>query len=272
VYDPRRFDAQLKAAGYEELPSFFILDEHDHVRDDGKGVEKFDRARLERIAAALNARNAPPPISVGHTLRGQPSHMQPPLAGVATNHRVEFFKKDPVTGRDLFGVRSTPWAMPGSREQFKRNPRRSIELWVGRDGDDIDPIAILGSTTPRRDLDLHLFSRSPDPTRYHFSREVDMPDDPNNPNDPGTRTKIGDMTIDELAAGLLKTAPFAKMMQTTQEMDDLLSSEDPSQSAGNPPGEPPPGGAPPGAMPPPGGPPGAGAPPPGPPGQEPPPE
>lgn len=173
-----RLHQRLSQSGYERLPErVFLLDEHRHERDDGAGYIDFDRPFLERIAAKLNFRahvtGSPPLFCLGHTRPGRPEAEQPRATGAASDFSVDFYYKDPKTGRDVYAISAQPWAMPGEKETFKRYPRRSIELWVGKDGEcDIDPIALLGPTTPRRDIGVHLFQR-PQDDRYFLTRELE---------------------------------------------------------------------------------------------------
>src|SRR5207245_1881416 len=111
--------------------------------------------RLARMADLQNqrvtGRNDATPIILGHTEDNVPESEQPPIVGLASRFRL---------GRLPDGksaVFARPWAAPGQVDTFRKNPRRSVELWL--DPDAIDPIALLGATTPRRDLGLHLFAR-----------------------------------------------------------------------------------------------------------------
>jgi hypothetical protein len=150
--------------GEVELPRFFILDEHEFPDDKtGKRV-KLTKERLEKIAARCNARgrelDSLVPIIPGHTIDDAPETDQPPIVGYAVNFAVEPFFN---TGR--YAIACTPLAKSADHvKYFKAMPRRSVELWL--DPDDIDPIAILGATTPRRDLGMHRFARL-----HRFSRE-----------------------------------------------------------------------------------------------------
>lgn len=247
MYAP--IEQKLRQHGYVPLPRFVIIDEHTHVRQDGRGVEHFDRARLERLAQKLNykaeVKNSPLPAAVGHTRPGQPEHMQPKVAGYCTHYTVEPFERDPQTGQVKYAIWAQPWSRPDKIQEFKDHPHRSIELWTGGpDGDDIHPLALLGSTAPRRDLGVHMFNREGTPGQYHYSREVFAMDNfggyaggfgnyggtmtaPQPPSGAMQGLKVGDMTIDQLAGALApalaKSAEFSGLFQMQDELAGLLN-------------------------------------------------
>ncbi len=154
--DPQSlFEADLASKGYVPLPPFAVIDECEFYDSRTRQHVKMDPARLAKMADAQNqrivGRNDATPIILGHTEDHKDEANQPPIVGLATRFHV---------GRLPDGksaVFARPWAAPGQVETFRKHPRRSVELWL--DPDAIDPIALLGATTPRRDLGLHLFSR-----------------------------------------------------------------------------------------------------------------
>lgn len=149
------FETKLQEQGYVPLPEFAVLDECDFFdRKTGQNV-RLDRPRLEEMAASQNkrieGRHAGTPVILGHTEDGKPEGEQPEVVGVATRFSV----KPLPDGTSAIWAR--PWAKRGHEETFRKNFRRSVELWL--DPDAIDPIALLGPSTPRRDLPDHLFGR-----------------------------------------------------------------------------------------------------------------
>lgn len=155
------FDAQapiesrLEQLGYTPLPEFALLDECEFFDKKTNQHVKLDRNRLERIAESQNSRivnrNDPTPCIVGHTQDNLDEHQQPKQVGFTTRFSVRSL---PDGTSAIF---ARPWAAPGQVEVFRKFNRRSVELWL--DPDAIDPIALLGASTPRRDLGVHLFSR-----------------------------------------------------------------------------------------------------------------
>jgi hypothetical protein len=126
----------------------------EHVRD---GIT-FDRQRLERIAANCNKRILDTgdrcPLVPGHQPDDKPEE-EVTILGWADNFVVgEWGMVEPRSCifADLLFT-------PEMWEVAKGLPRRSIELWMA-DSDEafIDPVALLSSSTPHRDLGL-LYSK-----------------------------------------------------------------------------------------------------------------
>jgi hypothetical protein len=158
-YEPDRqapFEQALQAQGYVPLPEFAVLDECEFYDSKTRQKVNLDRDRLEKMAKAQNdrieGRNDATPIIVGHTKDDAKEEDQPEIVGYATRFHVGNLPDGKAA------IFARPWAKPDEVETFRLHPRRSVELWL--DPDAIDPIAILGATTPRRDLGLHLFGRA----------------------------------------------------------------------------------------------------------------
>jgi hypothetical protein len=129
-----------------------ILDEHDMKDDDGDVIMKLDESKLHMIADRNNRRVKETgdwiPIVIGHTKDETDSEEdQPEIVGFAHQFEVKPFRN---TGRKC--IKSTWKLMKNFREKIKKFPRRSIELWLS--DWTIDPISLLGATTPERDLGL----------------------------------------------------------------------------------------------------------------------
>lgn len=134
------------------VPDVKVLDEHELDGDDGKPAAYVDRAVLEEIARNNNNRvyttGDPAPLIVGHT-SDDPQAPERPVVGYAVNYRVKE-SRDPKTGRAVYAIH-TDYKVRKDREHVIEDfPRRSVELWLGRK--ELDPIALLGGTTPERDL------------------------------------------------------------------------------------------------------------------------
>lgn len=146
----RDFDNPLKWTTVQSVP---VLDEHELTDDNGKIVGYVDQRMLSEIAQNNNKRvietNDPAPLIVGHT-SDDPQAPERPVAGYAVNYTVKPFKRDPKTGRTVYAIHAD-YKVRKDREQVIEDfPRRSVELWLGRK--ELDPIALLGGTTPERDL------------------------------------------------------------------------------------------------------------------------
>lgn len=124
-----------------------LLDQHELV-DPEKGMKvKVDAAFLNDVARNANARATtkgnPVPIIVGHTEDGGEER---PVVGYYVNLRTV---PNPERPDELILV-GTPKVRRNRARVLEDFPRRSVELWVGRR--EIDPVALLGGTTPERDL------------------------------------------------------------------------------------------------------------------------
>lgn len=128
-----------------------ILDEHVLKDEDGQVLIHFTPEKLRAIAAKNNRRIKETgdliPLVIGHTKDGEPETKQPEIVGYAKNLRVGPFKK---TGKVAIHAK---FYFFRDKVHLARNfPRRSIELWLP--DAKIDPISLLGASTPERDLGL----------------------------------------------------------------------------------------------------------------------
>lgn len=131
----------------------------------------FSRTDLEEIAANSQARiddtGDSCPLTLGHTPKKGEQLPDPPIVGSARNFRVGQFGKTNPRACIFADFDIEAKHADLVREQY---PRRSIELWP--QDRVIDPIALLGSRTPQRDLGLLKFNRHADES-VHYSRERD---------------------------------------------------------------------------------------------------
>lgn len=264
------YETNLQYLGYEPLPRFAILDEH--TFSNKKKAERFDKARLERLAAKLNRRASElddlVPIIVGHTTDDDAEDDQPPIVGYGSDYRVERLGRS-----DKWALTACPWAAKGHKATFQKFPRRSVELWVDEvNGDDIDPIALLGATTPRRTLGVHLFSRKTAGIHYARTCEDSMNDDEldgNGAESPKGKTsggsKFSPEDLDAITTAVMQSKPMMEVMSLVAEIKSVIEGEGDEHTddgSGAPGAMPPPAapggdmpqgmpaGAPPGAMPP----------------------
>lgn len=131
-----------------------ILDEHILVDNDGKKIT-VDEQVLQRIAANNNKRildtGDETPIVIGHTQDNIPEAQQPKIVGYASKFRVAPLGK---TGRKALVCMFKLFS--NLKNLWKQYPRRSVELWLNKWF--VDPISLLGATTPERDLGLIRFA------------------------------------------------------------------------------------------------------------------
>lgn len=159
-----------------EVTVIAVVDEFKMTDDEGSLVAQLDAKYLQRLVARMNAREAETgdmaPIVIGHTKDGMAEVQQPQIVGYGRNWSV-----GPLfdTGRQAAFCQA--WVYKVNKltidgeeviltasEVAKRWPRRSAEVWTNRH--EIDPISLLGATTPARDLGLMKLSRTGSLTYY----------------------------------------------------------------------------------------------------------
>ena len=133
-----------------------ILDEHELKDGKGNVVIRLDQKKLSEIVRVNNKRMGSTgdeiPLVIGHTKDDASEDDQPEIVGYATNLKVEPFFK---TGRKC--ITATFKFFKHAADKVRGFPRRSIELWLS--DYKIDPISLLGATTPERDLGLLRLSK-----------------------------------------------------------------------------------------------------------------
>jgi hypothetical protein len=149
--------ALMDPARFTKVPGCVVFDEHDEYNEKHELVEKFDKARLEKMAARNNKRALTgqlTPLSIGHTIddevddEGKVTYKakeedQPELVGYAHNFRVKFSKR-----LNKYVIKADFYVRNDRLQHAATFPRVSIERW--KDGV-IDPVALL-RRTPARDL------------------------------------------------------------------------------------------------------------------------
>lgn len=139
-------------------------------KDDGSEEANIDHAFLEDMAHAGNERVASTgdavPAIIGHTT-DDPNDPQKPVKAYFTNFKVlPFFD----TGR--YALAADLKYHPQDAAYLNQYPRRSVEAWIRRR--QVDPVALLGGTTPDRDLGLLRLSRGETPVASTLSLEVPL--------------------------------------------------------------------------------------------------
>lgn len=171
-YGPVRKKREGRASSLVSLPDeVAVLDEHDLKDEDGQMIARLSPDKLQRIADNNNKRIKDTgdycPIVVGHTKddgEGKVVHErdQPEVIGFAGPFTVKKFFK---TGKKAIFAK---WRVFKDKiDLLRKFPRRSVELWVSRW--EIDPISVLGATTPDRDLGLVKLARPVAGSERHFT-------------------------------------------------------------------------------------------------------
>ena len=124
-----------------------VLDEHELTDEQGRPEGFVDAKILQEIAENNNRRIAETgdaaPLIVGHTEDGV-NAKERPVVGFAINYRVRPFKQGRQAIYCDFAVRRK------YANVLEDYPRRSVELWLSKR--ELDPIALLGGSTPERNL------------------------------------------------------------------------------------------------------------------------
>lgn len=132
-----------------------LLDEHEMTDEQGNPIAYVDKNALEEIAANNNKRvietGDPATLILGHT-SDDPRAPEKPAKGFVVNYKVKPFKRDPKTGQVIYAIHGDYKVRPRNAHLIEEFPRRSVELWWNRK--ELDPVAMLGGTTPERDLSV----------------------------------------------------------------------------------------------------------------------
>jgi hypothetical protein len=213
-----------------------ILDEHVLKDDEGGEILKVDKARLEEIARRNNKRISETgdltPFVIGHTDDDAPEDEQPEIVGYATRFYVAPFRK---TGR--YALHADAKFMAGKKNLINKFPRRSVELWL--DDWKIDPIALLGATTPERDLGLLQLGRGGRRKIRRYMNDamplnqppVTQPQAPQAPDSTGN----GDPQVAQIAQAVVDMLQSTDVWQfMEQQMQDASAPPPPMPGMGDP--------------------------------------
>lgn len=133
-----------------------LLDEHEMTGEDGQPIAQVDRRALEEIAHNNNRKvretGDPATLILGHT-SDDPRAAEKPAQGFVVNYKVKPFKRNP-DGQIIYAIHGDYKLRPNKAHLIEEYPRRSVELWWHKK--DIDPIAMLGGSSPERDLSVVL--------------------------------------------------------------------------------------------------------------------
>lgn len=172
----------LDPSDFVVVPHVCAIDEFRMTNPDGSFVADVTPVFLNRLCAHMQEREDATgdlaPIVIGHTMDGLPEVEQPPVVGFARNWSIGELGS---TGRKAAFFDA--WIRKDRVEQVRNYPRRSCEVWASRY--EVDPISLLGATTPARDLGLMKLSRD-------GSQIVNSPGDMNMPEDKDKKDKPED--------------------------------------------------------------------------------
>lgn len=208
---------------------YALLDEHELKATPNRKEIKVNAARLQRIADNGNKRYKNTgdmiPSVIGHTNDDATESNQPPIVGFWKNLGVE-----PLFDTGKKAVWADHFVYKSKIDLVKKYPRRSVEFWSNRD--EIDPVSLLGATTPERDLGLMLFERQntsdEKPYSYSLSDTKQMADDPK---------KTDDGAMNEIVAAVAQsdwgkqiTTMLGKVVQLIEALEEENKQEPMEQS------------------------------------------
>ncbi len=201
---------------------------------DGGFVAQITPEFIDRLIAHMQERETLTgdlcPVVIGHTQDGAFEVDQPPLVGYARNWHKGLLGD---TGRQC--AFADLWIQKDRAEQAKQFPRRSAEVWASRF--EIDPISLLGATTPARDLGLMRLSREGSMT-YYPPGDTQMPDEKKKDDKPVDGKPAADPKETGASKGL-----EGKLDQLMGLVTQLLEMQTGGAGAAAKPGEPAPAGA-----------------------------
>lgn len=232
--------------GWVEMPRFALVDEHTYSQakksKDSNGNEvnelvpvTLNSEELARIVSVCNRRISETgdfsPCVIGHTDDNLPTKFQPSIAGFAKDFAVEPLI-NPETGEKVgrLAIYATPFAKPENLNLFLEHPRRSVELYF--DEGSIDPISLLSSETPARDLGLHKFSASESvnshrekPYRYSVSFQPHKESPEKNMNDIAAPIDTATKPVDDpVVSKVFESDRWKQMESSINDIKGMLQS------------------------------------------------
>ena len=167
--------AALDPADFVVAPHVAILDTFRMTNPDGSFAADITETFIDRLITHMAERELATgdlcPLVIGHTQDGLPETEQPPLVGYARNWHKGTLGS---TGRPCAFFDA--WILKSQVELAKKFPRRSAEVWASRY--EIDPVSLLGATTPARDLGLLKLNREGSFTYSTPSGDSHVPTEP----------------------------------------------------------------------------------------------
>lgn len=141
---------------WHTVESVPLLDEHTMTDGNGNPIADVNRQALQEIANNNNRKvretGDPATLILGHT-SDDPRAEEKPAQGFVVNYRVKPFKRN-QDGQIIYAIHGDYKLRHNKAHLVEDYPRRSVELWWHKK--DIDPIAMLGGSSPERELGVVL--------------------------------------------------------------------------------------------------------------------
>lgn len=164
--------ADLDPNDFVIVPHVAVLDEFDMTDDSGEVIARIDKYYIAKVVARMNERETTTgdltPGVIGHTKdnpQGEDELRGPPVVLWARN-----WVQDPFFDTGKTAAFADFWVYKDQVELVRKFKRRSAEVWVNKH--EIDPISLLGATTPARDLGLLKLSRKSNDQSLDLSSPV----------------------------------------------------------------------------------------------------
>ena len=226
----REFYKQFPETAYDISHDVPILDEHE--RPDGSYCGK-DRlqAIIDENNFRINDTGDYVPLILGHTPdedeKAKGAEV-PPIIGYAGPFKLSMIG----SVKPRWCIVAEHWAIEKNHAaEAKKNPRRSVEMWTEEGIPKyIDPIALLGATTPRRSLGLKMAARGGLKCEYYematAGANTGVPDMAETDDEP---EKMEASTDDALVAKILASLESTDVFQfVRQQMAVQSSGNDPA--------------------------------------------
>lgn len=202
----------LDPAEYTVFPHVAVVDEFRMTDPSGGYVVSVDERFLDKLVARMSDRELRTgdlcPVIIGHTIEdGRTEVDQPQIVGYLRQWvKDDFFQTGKKAAFADVWIKNTNKLLVNgeevvltAQEVAERWPRRSGEVWPDRY--EIDPLSLLGATTPARDLGLMKLSRNGSFT-YFSPGDMPVPDALQSPA--VTDAAAGQLPILQEILGLLK--------------------------------------------------------------------
>jgi hypothetical protein len=159
--DAELFDIARKKFPPDEfvhVPDVCVFAEHETVDSHGE-PQKYDQSALQAIIDKCNDRIFETenfaPLTDGHTPEPEDRKRgakEPLVVGFVGPYKLGTIGKN----KKKYAIFADEWRIKESAADLKRRPRRSVEVWMAKEMGErfFDPVAALGSETPRLDLGI----------------------------------------------------------------------------------------------------------------------
>jgi hypothetical protein len=145
------------------------VEQYEENADKYEVILAVDKDRLQKIADTMNRRIASTndfaAITIGHTQAGVPEIRQPPVVGHAKNFSIKPIRE--THNQTVYALVCDFYILKEYEDVLLRYPRKSVEYNIEENL--VDPIALLGASTPARQVGWIAFGNNNVPTVMRYS-------------------------------------------------------------------------------------------------------